>query len=68
MGKWVKFRIGRKIHFGKILSIEHEVANIRGFEQKKKEKAAYHYPLYEIIEATHDEVFNLGRAAINLLR
>lgn len=68
LNNWVKFRVGKRTHFGKLLSVERDVANIRGFEQASKERPAYHYPVDEITEANHTEVFKLGRAAINLFR
>ena len=65
LGRYVKFRVGKRFWYGKVLSVEQGVANIKGAEQKKKDRAAYHYPVYEIVECTHEEVFNIGRNLTN---
>ncbi len=68
VGKWVRFRIGRKRHYGRVSSLEQDIANIRGIEQKKYTKPAYHYDYREIQVCSHDEVFNLGRSIKALFR
>lgn len=68
LGKFVKFRTGRKLHYGRVLSIEQGVANIRGIEQKNTGRAAYHYPISEIVECSHDEVYKIGRGIIQMFK
>ena len=65
VGKWVRFRIGQKRHYGRVSSVEQDICNIRGIEQKKYTRPAYHYDFREVNICSHDEVFNLGRAVIN---
>lgn len=68
LGKWVHFRVGKYKHYGRVSSIEHDICNIKGFEQKRYERPDYHYNFQEVTICNHDEVFKLGRAVINALR
>lgn len=68
LGKYVKFRVGRSSHFGRVSSIEDEICNIIGMEQGKYQKPAYHYPYSEVRICTHDEVFKLGRSLNALMK
>ena len=62
LGNFVKFSVGgRKKRVGFVTSIEKGVANIKGIEQKKYEKPAYHLELGELIKLTHKQVFELGK-------
>ena len=59
LGKWVKFRVGKGKHFGKVSNIDHNVCNIMGVEQKKYSRPAYHYDFREVRICSHDEVFKI---------
>lgn len=48
LGQLVAFKWEGKTHFGHALSIEHGVANIRGVEQTKTSRPAYHFRIVEI--------------------
>lgn len=63
LGKYVKFFVsGRKLHIGRVTSIEKGICNIKGIEQKLRSRPDYHIDEQEVRELTHDEVFMLGRA------
>lgn len=68
LGKYVRFHVGRKAHWGRVSSIERGIANIRGIEQTKHTQPAYHYPINEIVECTHDKVYDIGRSIGQLFR
>lgn len=59
LGTIVSFDWLGHMHFGKLMSVEQGVCNIRGLEQGKRERAAYHPRLDEIREATQEEVIRL---------
>ena len=61
IGKYVKFGRGNETNYGRVSSIEGDIANIRGINQKKYGKPEYHYPYQEIRILNHDEVFKLER-------
>ena len=65
VGKWVKFRVGKKTHYGRVSHIEQDICAIRGIEQKKYTKPAYNYNFQEVKLLPQDEVFNLGRIFSN---
>ena len=60
----VKFKIGRFIHYGWVTSIDQEICNIRGIEQKGSSKHEYHYSIYEVRKVSTKEAFELGRGSI----
>lgn len=48
MGKNVTFYVNGELHYGKVVSLEKEIANIKGIEQSKYEHPAYHCPYKEL--------------------
>jgi len=68
LGKYVKFRVGRKTHYGRVLHIIHGVAHIKGIEEPQHGMGGYNYPVNEIRECTHDEVYKIGRGYLQLFR
>ena len=60
----VKFRVGRFIHYGLVTSIDKEICNIRGIEQKGSSKPKYHYSILEVRKVSTKEAFELGRGSI----
>lgn len=70
VGQFVKFQypsrekgLGR-MGYGRVTSVEKEVANIRGTEQTTRERPSYHYPLSEIMVCTHEEVYKIGQGKL----
>lgn len=70
LGMYVKFQypdrekgLGR-MGYGRVVSVEHGVANIRGTEQTSRERPAYHYDLSEIEVCSHAEVYKIGQGKL----
>lgn len=61
--KYVKFTIPKekRHHYGFVASIELGILNIRGIEQSKGSRPAYHLDMGEVIICSHKEVFKLGQ-------
>lgn len=48
LGQLVAFKWEGETQYGYVLSIEHGIANIRGIEQTKTSRPAYHFRVVEI--------------------
>lgn len=59
LGQFVKFRIGRRMYYGRVMHITDGVANIRGIEQSKG-VGEYNAPYEDLRVCTHDEVYRIG--------
>lgn len=64
VSKWVKFRIGRPTYYGRVVSIEHDVANIRGIEEGTRVRPSYHMEVYQLDVCSQEDMLKIGRREI----